>query len=119
MTEQRQDVEAELRLVVVHRARRAASAWIGLVRADAQVCEVIARQFLERKPCGGRAVRLAAVVIDLKRTELVDGIRLCRGGEPVAAHLAAESERGVVHGRAVGQGPLVETGNAAVARVYG
>jgi hypothetical protein len=79
------------------------------------VGEVVARELLEGEARGGRAVRLAAVVVDLERAKLVDGVRLGRRGEPMAAHFAAQAERGVVDSRAVGECPLIEAGDAAVA----
>ena len=80
------------------------------------VRDVVVERARATVSAGGRgAVRLAAGVVDLERTQLGDRVRLRLRVEPVAAHLAAEPERGVVDGRAVGERALVQAGDAAVA----
>ena len=116
MPERRDDVLVEPLAVERDRAR-ASSADCGSRSSDAgaQVREPVAGELGDGERRGRRAVRLAALVVDLERAELGDRVRLRARLEPVAPHLAAEPERGVVDRRAVRERALVEAGDAAVA----
>ena len=86
---------------MVDGARRSATAGVPVGHPDARLGNVLGGELVDGHGGVRRAVRLAAAVVGLEVAELGDRVRLGRGVEPVAAHLAAEPEGGVVDGRAV------------------